>query len=210
MKSHYLHGSTLFITPRSPFARRVRLAFLENQLEFKEQVCDVFKPSQELISLNPLARIPILVTSARQVVIDSNLILQLLYESGTSTLMPENQTDRIAVFRWMGIAAGLCEKIVEYYINSLLPAGQRDGELEIELRQISERVLLLAENELQKNPAGWIVGPNLSQADLDVISALDYLKFRYSFDWEQRFGGVRNYCERLQQRPSIQQTRPVA
>lgn len=211
-----LNGSTLFITPRSPFARRVRLAFLETQtgvpFEFKEKVCDVFNPTQELIELNPLARIPVLVTSNRQVILDSNLILQLFYSLGPNPLMPENLQERLEVFRWMGIAEGLCEKVVEYYINSLRPQSQRDPEVEEELKQISERVLVAAENELQRS-GSWIAGAQMSQADLDLVTALEYLMFRYSpisssMDWS-RFVGIKAYFEKLQTRLSIQKTRPL-
>lgn len=81
--------SELFISLRSPFARRVRLALLENQISYKEIVCDVFKPSAELIAVNPLIRVPVLRLQSGAVLIDSNLILQALYETlSDSPLIP--------------------------------------------------------------------------------------------------------------------------
>ena len=47
------HDSTLFISLRSPFARRVRLAFIEHGVRYHEVVEDVFKPSAVLIEANP-------------------------------------------------------------------------------------------------------------------------------------------------------------
>ena len=52
--------SVLYISARSPFARRVRLALLENKIRFSEKVFDVFNPLPELITVNPLARVPAL------------------------------------------------------------------------------------------------------------------------------------------------------
>ncbi len=81
--------SELFISLRSPFARRVRLALLENQISYKEIVCDVFKPTAELIAVNPLIRVPVLRLHSGDVLIDSNLILQALYETlSDSPLIP--------------------------------------------------------------------------------------------------------------------------
>lgn len=216
----------LFISSRSPFARRVRLALLENQIVYKEIVCDVFKPTAELITANPLARVPTLRLASGEVLIDSNLILQAFYEtlvtsptSPTSpaspaspvTLMPSSATSRMAVYRWQAIAEGFAEKIVEYFLNTLRPPVNQDQELVEEFKSISERVLAEAETTLIENPYhNCLLGDSLTQADLDLASALTYFGLRYSQEWKKHYPRTALYLATLEKRPSFIQTCPPA
>jgi len=202
--------ATLYISARSPFARRVRLALLENEIPFIEKVYDVFKPEPELIAVNPLARVPALQLKSGEVLIDSNLILQCLYENIESPLKPRVGAELLASYRWSSIGAGLCEKVVEYFLETLRPEPHRDPEVAEELRQISGRVLAELEALLNQSRQGWLVGAALTQADLDVGSALAYLNLRYSTEWMKKFPETSQYLARLEKRDSFQKTRPVA
>src|ERR1700746_892803 len=105
----FFQGSTLFISARSPFARRVRIALHENGVDFQERVFDVFQPNPELWKANPLARVPALLLKNSHVLIDSSLILQALYEGGGSPFMPKDTAKRYETYRWTAIALGICE-----------------------------------------------------------------------------------------------------
>ena len=209
----------LFISPRSPFARRVRLAFLENQISYKEIICDVFQPSAELVAANPLGRVPTLRLASGEVVVDSNLILQAFYESFPLTpfaspfasLMPSALVDRIPVYRWQAIAAGFAEKIVEYFLDTLRPQAQQDPEVLEELKTISARVLGEVETTLIANPGhGFLLGNSMTQADVDLACALTYFGLRYSQEWKKNYPRTLLYLAKLEQRPSFVQTCPPA
>src|SRR5438105_2764330 len=122
-------GSRLMISARSPFARRVRLAFLEHGVGFEEIVLDVLKPQPELWAKNPLGRVPTLILRDGQVLWDSNFILQAFYEGRSSRLMPQDRFARMECLKWSTLAAGLCEKLVEYYLEALRPEPARDPEM---------------------------------------------------------------------------------
>lgn len=208
------HDSTLLITPRSPFARRIRIALLENQIRFTEQIYDVFNPSPELIEANPLARVPTLILKSGQILIDSNLILQCLYENIESPWIPRPPTMRAEMYHWQALAEGMCEKIVEYYIDSLRPEQHRDPEVYQELREISERVLSAIEKRLienkRENAVSCLVGPELTQADFDMGAALAYMLLRNPKKWQEKFPHTFSYFQRLDERPSFQKTKPPA
>jgi glutathione S-transferase len=204
-----LNDSTLFISARSPFARRTRLALLEHGIRFEETVLDVFKPNPELFAVNPLARVPALRLKTGEVLIESAKILELIYRlNPKSPLAPTNETEWITASFWSGNAAGLMEKTVEYFLETLRPEASRDEELFNEVRDIATRVferfeLFIGERET-------IVLGRLTQADLDMGAALAYFSLRYSTQWKNRFTKVDAYLRRLEERPSFQSTRPPA
>ncbi|MEO5971566.1 MAG: glutathione S-transferase family protein [Bdellovibrionia bacterium] len=220
-KKKDFNQSELFISLRSPFARRVRLALLENQIPYKETVCDVFKPTEALIAVNPLVRVPVLRLASGETLIDSNLILQALYETlatgstgssdSANSLMPSLPPTRFAIYRWQAIAAGFAEKTVEYFLETQRPPANQDPDTKEDLKNISERVLAEIETTLIANPShSYLVGNSLTQVDLDLASALTYFGLRYSPEWKKRYPRTSLYLAQLEQRPSFVQTCPPA
>lgn len=95
MEKLNFNDCTLYISARSPFARRVKLALLENKITFEQKILNVFEPQPELTSLNPLSRVPVVKLKDGQVLIDSNLILQEFYLShGKFPSAPRDFTTR--------------------------------------------------------------------------------------------------------------------
>ena len=207
MNAIYFDHSTLYISKRSPFARRVRIAFLEHQIPFTEKVFDVFQPTQDLFSVNPLGRVPALVLPSGQVLIDSHLILFSFYENQKSSLRPHSAVDVLEFYRWQALAVGLAEKVVEYFLETLKDSEKQDPTLKEDLEQISGRILEALEKRLQSG-APYCATASLTQADFDLGIALTYLSFRYSADWKLRFPLSAKYLECLEKRPSFEATLP--
>lgn len=210
MDSTLFQGSTLLISARSPFARRVRVAFHENSINFTEKVFDVFQPTPELWKANPLARVPTAILNNGRVLIDSNLILQALYESIVSPFMPQEQAKRLEVYQWSAIAAGVCEKTVEYFLETLRPSGTQDADLLKEIEVCLSRSLTTVEAELSRHGENYLVanGSEPTQADFDWAVALSYLKLRYPLNWEKDHPKTGHFLERLLARSSFQKTAP--
>lgn len=201
-------GSTLFTSPRSPFGRRVRLALIEAGVTYQEKIVDVFKLTDEFLAVNPLGRVPALALSDGKVLVDSNLILMALYAGCETSLIPADRDERCTCYEWSALASGLCEKTVEYYFEKLKPAEKQDAEFFAEYQAILDRILprfdaLIAERE-------WIAGGSITQADLDMGSALAYLSLRFNKDWMTIYPAASAYLARLEDRPSFQKTKPPA
>ncbi len=210
MKQNRFDDCLVWITPRSPFARRVRLAFLEAGLNFREQACDIFHPSAELLGLNPVARVPIVQLKTGEVLIESHLILQSFYEHTESPLRWDSPEEKLAGLFWSGAATGLAEKVVEFYLDTLRPQNIRDSELAEELSAMIARIFGRLDKQLASGPKDWICGKRMTQADLDMGSALTYLCLRYTSEWKNRYQHVAAYLGRLEERPSFQKTVPPA
>lgn len=198
--------SLLFISARSPFARRVRLALLEHGVPFEERVVDVFKPQPELAALNPLSRVPTLRLSDGSVLAESQLILDAFYATRPDSPWAV-EAGHPALF-WSAMALGLCEKSVEFYLESLRPEGSRDPELLEEIRGVVTRVLEKFDGYMADRET--ILPGRLTQVDLDMGTALAYLSLRYSKSWKGRFSHASDFLRRLEERPTFQATRPPA
>jgi glutathione S-transferase len=200
--------SRLFISLRSPFARRVRLAFNEHGINFKEEVVDVFKPTPELTLRNPLSRVPTLEFSDERVLVDSNIILQAFYDSSykSSPLLLQDDDDKLEALKWSGIGTGVCDKLVEFYLETLRFEEKRDQEVLDECHRGFENFLLSLESALCDKK--FIAGAKLTQADLDLGTALAYMSLRYSDSWQLKYKNTNRYFQALNERPSFQKTRP--
>jgi glutathione S-transferase len=207
MDSTIFHDSILSISLRSPFARRVRLAFWENKIPFTEKVYDVFQSNPALTAVNPLSRVPALQLKSGEVLIDSNLILQAFYETGDRPLTPKKREERLQVYYWSALANGLCELLVRNYINNTLPEEKRDSQFESELASGLAGTLSLL---VKKVESKVLVGDSLTQADLDIGTSLAYTNLRYSEEWQKGFPTVAAYLQNLEKRPSFQKTLPPA
>jgi glutathione S-transferase len=205
-------GCSLFISARSPFARRVRVAFYENGIEFTEKTLDVFQPNPELWKANPLARVPAVILKNGQVLIDSNLILEVLYGTHPSPFMPSfaNIEGKLAVSRISAIAAGVCEKLVEYYLEILRPAERRDQEVITEVQGILDRSFAHFEGVLSKTGGQYLVenSGQPTQADFDVAIAMAYTKLRHPIQWEEKYPRLAAHLKWMNSRPSFQKTVP--
>lgn len=206
--SSYFDGSTLLISARSPFARRVRVAFQEHGVSYQEKVFDVFQPSAELWNVNPLARVPALVFKTGESIVDSNLILQAFYENGSSPFMPQDRAKRWEVLRYSGIAVGLFEKTIEYFLEGLRPADRRDSELIAEVESACVRTLSSFEKVLKGKDFLVENGGQPTQADFDFAIALDYLTLRHPLSWKEKYPHCRAHWERLSSRNSFKKTVP--
>jgi glutathione S-transferase len=206
---YLFEGSVLYITSRSPFARRVRIALLENGISYTEKTCDVFNPTADLFLMNPLGRVPVIKLSDDSILIDSNLILQVFYQSKESRYEQVSVRGQLEILRWSAIFVGLCEKVVEYYLNTLLPDNQRSSETAAELFEIAERCLKVAEKRLQERKSKFFLNEVFTQADIDLGVCLNYLDLRYPvLQWQERFRDISDYYMQLSQRQSFILTAP--
>lgn len=207
--THPLAGSTLFITARSPFARRVRVALLEYGIPFQEKVENILEPTAELIATNPLARVPALVTPSGEVMIESGLLLQHIWDGLGAAAAPLRPADAAARRRadWFsGLATGILDKCIEYYFEGMRPEAHRDPAVIQEVRDCAERTLATWERALEGRDL--LVTDTVTQADLDVVIALTYLDLRVDRTWKARYPRLADLQTRLEGRESMRATFP--
>lgn len=204
--SHPFAGATLFFSARSPFARRVRVALREAGISCEERLEDVLKPSSELLGVNPFGRVPTLRLRTGEVLLESQVMLERVWESAPSPLRPRELAGRLRADAGSGLAVALCEKSVEWYFEHMRPEAHRDRELLEELRRGIEGGL--ARLEALLDPGPFLLGAEPSTGDVDALIALDYVSLRVGRAWAERHPRLVRLHERLSARETVRVTAP--
>lgn len=203
--NHPFWGCTLLASLRSPFARRVRVAFIEHGLSYHEEMEDVFRPSERLLSHNPLARVPVAILRSGVSICESQQILNAFGAASSASTSDPNAA------ALSGLMTGLCDKIVERLLESMKPAHQQDKDVFTDFDRLLPptltRLELLLESLGERLPEAGEVG-SISQAHIDAGVALAYLSLRVSTDWRQSFGAAAEFLDRIERRASFQKTAP--
>jgi glutathione S-transferase len=159
----------LYLNGTSPFARLVRATAVELGLNDLELMwVDPWSDPAELLSVNPMSRVPVLVDDSGTTFTETLLILQRLIE-GTQ----ENaglQADEMRTKSELGIAYGMMELAFAYTIHKK-HCGDAGAALQ-ERRQSSLRRSLQAMEAAVARDTSW------SLSRLCLWIALDYIRFR--------------------------------
>lgn len=204
---HPLARCTLFVSLRSPYARRVRVAFLELGLPYQEELADVLAPSAALVAVNPLARVPALRTRDGATLVESQLILEQLLAplgAGAARLRPTGGPARARADLVTGLSLGLCDKAIEWFFEHLRPAPTRDAALLDEIRGIAARTFAALEAQL----AGTPLDQEAPAAAWDLGIALAYWDLRVDRGWRAGHPRLADLAARLDARESFRKTAP--
>jgi glutathione S-transferase len=163
----------LFLSPRSPFARRVRLALRRLDLSVIEHPLNVLESNPDLEAANPLGLVPALVLPDGRALSDSSAILESLHDL-YGGLWPEPLTDRIEVRQASTLATGLMQAAVSFFqetrmheVPSRTWAQDHWNTVHRTLRHLEP-----FRSDL------WFRSGELTQAGWDLACALEYLEFR--------------------------------
>lgn len=200
----------LMYGPISPFARKVRAAAIELGLDrrIELQLTEVGPGKQNhayATNVNPLRKIPALITDDGVALVDSTVICEYLDAlAGGGKIIPAAGAQRWRVLLRNSIAQGMCEAIVLVrYETSLRPEALRWS---VWTEDQWDRVFAgLAWFEQRASALDEFV--DVSQ--LALACCLGYVDFRFSgTDWQSRFPQVAAWYRRIASRPSLARTAP--
>ena len=173
----------LFTAGPSPFGRKVKLAL--HVLGLSEQVetiaTDTSQPDSENRAVNPLGKIPTLVTDEGPL-FDSRVILEALDRfAGGNRLLPADGPDRTAVQTKVALIDGIMDAaLLIVYEARLRPADmQVQSVLDYQRGKIERSLAYLDGLGLTYDKAS-----QPDAADIGLACTLDYLDFRQVADWQ--------------------------
>lgn len=156
----------------SPFVRRVAITLRLYGIEHEHRPVRAADP--ELRAVNPLARIPALVTEDAGALIDSATILDYLDRlvGPEKALTPASGTERTRVMALIGLAIGGVEKsIAEYYERGKRPEEKWHRPWMDQLLQQSKDGFAAVE-AVAETP--WLTGDAITQADVSTVAFWDF------------------------------------
>lgn len=160
----------------SPFVRRVAIALYSYGTAFEHRELSAYGDFGELLSLNPLGKVPALQLDDGTVLADSTLILDHLEHNASQeeSLWPAESGDRARAIAHVGVALGLAEKAVEYRTETVRrPADKQDPPRVERVRaQIAAALHWL---EKRTPDDGFLFEDRLTHADIMSTAALTFI-----------------------------------
>ncbi|MDB9314796.1 glutathione S-transferase family protein [Spirulina sp. CS-785/01] len=196
-----------YYTPISNNARRVWVSLLEKQLEFEPILMqlngDQFQ--EDFLKLNPFHHIPVLVDDSFRV-FESLAILDYLEAKYPSpSLLPMDARD-IATVRMIELV------IVNEFQPATIPLLRQWMEVPVEAKQLEKTHQQIATvlgflNDLLREDSPYFMGEQLTLADVVAGTTIPVLPMlgQSLADYPK----IEQWCDRLQQRDSWQQTTPT-
>lgn len=194
----------LFISPASPFARKCRVLIREKggRALVTEELANALQDPDDLISANPLGKIPALILADGSCIFDSPVICEYLNVTleGPS-LIPDAHHERLRAKRLEAMGDGICDAAVASVFEKNRPAEQQSPIwLERWQRAITRTLDLLEKEE------GTLESP-LDIGSIAVTCALSYLDLRHpDMAWRNGRTKLAARYEELSTRPSFVET----
>lgn len=196
----------LYLNATSPYARVARIVAMEKGLSDATSLhwCDPWADDEALLAVNPVGRVPALMTDDGKTISEALLIAQYLDAKGHgATLLPS------AILVDVLALAGLGQGLMEAAFNTVIARKHQGPEADESvlgqrrLRAIP-RILATLEHELSDRPAP----PSLTLGDIVVAVALDYLAFRMpEVSWPHSHPRLAQWHDALTSRASFRETR---
>ncbi len=200
----------------SPYVRKVRIVMAEKKLDYQFVLEDVWAAGTTIGQSNPLGKVPCLVmegsNGSEEAVFDSRVIVEYLETlSPVGKLIPVQGRERAEVKTWEALADGLLDAAILARLEATWK-GRTDKQrsqawIDRQMDKISVTVRAMSTG-LGEKP--YCSGIHLSLSDIAVGCALGYLDFRFAqIDWRSDHPNLARLYEKLSQRPSFIDTRPV-
>jgi glutathione S-transferase len=168
----------------SPFVRRVAVTLHTYRIPFDRQPYSVFGDMPIIRLHNPLVRVPILVLDDKEMLIDSNAIIDHLDElvgRKSRALVPDSGLERRKVLQLTMLAHGISEKVLCLFLDRYFnDANARSKDYDARLVSQIEAGLESLNDHVQDH---WFFGDRISHADIMTGCMISHLALRLPELW---------------------------
>ena len=199
----------LFFTPASPYVRKVMVVAHEKGLAGRIEKIDTkvnpLSRNRQLVSYNPLGKVPCLLLEDGRALVDSRVIADYLDSLAAPALNPPGGPERFDALTLEALADGLLDGcLLVRYETLLRPA-------ELQWREWRDGQFAKIDGVLDLLEAGRIKTLNgpVTIGVIAVACALGYLDFRFAEkDWRASHPELAAFFAGFGMRPSMQATLP--
>ena len=200
----------LYWSPRSPFVRKVMVfaheTGLASRIETVKTPVSSTAANRELMRVNPLGKIPTLVTDDGKVLFDSYVICDYLdgLQAGAK-LIPQASDQRWQALRWHALGDNLLDNLVPWRSELMRPKPQQSPETLAAYDAKTRASLDFLEDE-----AAVLGAAATGIGHVAVGVALGYLDFRFpDLGWRDGHPQLAAWHVTFAQRPSFRNTMSV-
>ncbi|WP_376100019.1 glutathione S-transferase N-terminal domain-containing protein [Roseomonas sp. CCTCC AB2023176] len=190
-------------SPASPYVRKVMACAILRGIDLPTVETNPHASPPELLAVNPLSKVPCLVTDDGRAIFDSRVIVGYLDTIGTAPPVVPRDAARIRVLTWQALADGILDAAVMRRMEAMRPAeAARTANMDRQKAAIDRALALLEATP----PAGL--------NDVGVIAvacALGYLDFRFGQEpWREAHPKLAAWFAKVSQLPPLARTEPRA
>jgi glutathione S-transferase len=200
----------IFYSATSPFVRKCLICAHElglfDRLELIPSTAHPVNRDRSLVALNPLGKIPTLVTDEGAVLYDSRVICEYLNSLGDGRLLPAHASARWSVLVDQSLADGIMDAaILTRYETAVRPETLRWNDwVSGQLDKVSCGLAAI-------EPRARGLGERIDLGTVALGCALGYLDFRYAaLGWRETYPDTAVWFDRFGKRDSMMSTRPPA
>ena len=191
----------LFHSPFSPFARKVMACAVARGIDGQITPVPVAGEDPELVAVNPLGKLPCLVTDDGTALFDSRVICEFLDGVGDVFPMFPAHGARIRALRFQALADGIADAAV-----------LRRGEQARPAEAARQQVIAVQRSKVARALAALEADVPAAHVDIGVIAvacALGYLDLRFAGEpWREGHPKLAAWHEAIDQHPCMTGTRP--
>ncbi len=191
--------------PASPYSAKVRMAAAQAGIALEAVRIETGPQSPELTSVNPLGKIPCVVTDDGQPVYDSRAITQYLNRISGNALFPRNPAKRLDAELLEALADGICDCLLAHVYERRMRPAEKVHQPWLDL-QWSKAVRALD----RLNDAPPRLGKKPTAGHIALRAALGYLDLRFAGQWERGRVKLKRWAARFDERfPDLKQYLPA-
>ncbi len=195
-------------SPTSPYVRKVMVTAIETGLADKIELIptNVWKGGGDLVLINPLGKVPTLVTGGGEVLYDSPVICEYLdtLHDGIR-LFPSAGGARWIALRQQALADGIVDAAVLRLLESRRPQEERSVAWAERQKDCVER----GHDAIEVEADAALLTGDITIGQISVGCALGWLDFRFPNDhWRVGREVLSNWFEEFCKRPSMRETMP--
>lgn len=197
----------------SPFVRKVRVVMAEKKLDYQYVLDDVWGDAAQVSQFNPLGKVPCLLMEGGESLYDSRVIVEYLDTlSPVGKLIPNVGRERAEVKTLEALADGMLDAAIlarmENTWKGRTKAQRSAAWTDRQMQKVDASLIAMSAALGDK---AFLMGVHMSLADIAVGCALGWLDFRFpEINWRERHPNLDKLEEKLMQRPSFAETKPVA
>lgn len=197
----------LMVSPTSPYVRKVTVTLIELGLaERVERVpVNVWDPASPIVGVNPLGKIPALITEDGRVLVDSVVICEFLdsLPHAGPMLFPPAGAERWTALSRHAIANGALDAGISRFLELRRPAAERSPPwIERQAAKVARAL-----DWLNEDCRSWRSPPCIGQITAGCL--LGWLDFRLpADDWRRGRPALADWYEGFAARPSMRQSVP--
>ncbi|MBP9854823.1 MAG: glutathione S-transferase N-terminal domain-containing protein [Candidatus Omnitrophica bacterium] len=196
----------LLYTKRSPYARKVLVTAIEKKIKLELIEENLTNKSPNLLTHNPLGKIPTLILDDDTSICDSSLICEYLDGLEKSpVLIPSDPKKRLDVLKIDAIAKGLADNAVAVYYEKAILHPKDFNQSFIDGKEAAIiRTLEYFDQHISDLK-------EFNMAAISIACAVGYTKFRLEHLWPPKnCKNLIKWFEEVSQRESLRQTIPTA